>query len=105
MYILLCSDGTYYTGSTVNLELRLGQHQAGEGANYTRRRLPVSIIYAEEYEHIEDAFRREKQVQNWSHVKKLALIEGRLKDLPPLAKKVNWGEYAAQRKIFQQAPP
>lgn len=54
----LCSDGTYYTGSTVDLVLRLEQHQAGEGANYTRRRLPVSLIYAEEYGRIEDAFRR-----------------------------------------------
>lgn len=43
MYILECSDGTYYTGSTTNLELRLQQHQAGEGANHTKNRLPVKL--------------------------------------------------------------
>ena len=99
MYILLCSDDTYYTGSTVDLALRLQQHQAGEGANYTRRRLPVSLAYAEEYDRIEDAFSREKQVQSWSHAKKLALIEGRLAELPKLAKKVTWRNHRDQKRI------
>jgi putative endonuclease len=76
MYILECSDGSYYTGSTKNLENRLWEHQIGEGANYTKRRLPVILVYCEEYQRIEDAFRREKQVQGWSHRKKRALIEG-----------------------------
>lgn len=62
MYILLCSDESYYTGSTNNLELRLDQHQAGKGANHTRKRLPVKLIYYEEYSHIDNAFYREKQV-------------------------------------------
>ncbi len=47
LYILKCSDGTYYTGSTKDIELRLQQHQNGEGANYTKRRLPVKLIYSE----------------------------------------------------------
>jgi putative endonuclease len=75
MYILECSDGTYYTGSTVNLERRLFQHKNGEGANYTKKRLPVNLVYFEEYTRIDEAFYREKQVQNWSHAKKKALIE------------------------------
>ena len=58
MYILLCSDGSYYTGSTNNLELRLEQHQAGKGANHTRKRLRVKLIYYEEYSRIDDAFYR-----------------------------------------------
>lgn len=76
MYILRCSDGTYYTGSTWNLERRLGEHVAGLGANYTSKRLPVELVYSEEFERIFQAFYREKQVQNWSHEKKEALIRG-----------------------------
>ena len=74
MYILLCADGTYYTGSTKNLYLRFNQHQSGEGANYTAKRLPVKLIYYEEYDHVAQAFYREKQVQGWSRKKKEALI-------------------------------
>ena len=88
MYILICSDGSYYTGSTKDLDLRLDQHQAGEGANHTTKNLPVSLIYAEEYPRIDWAFDREKQVQGWSRKKKEALIDGKLEDLPELAKKV-----------------
>ncbi len=85
MYILECSDGSYYTGSTTDLERRLAQHQAGEGANHTRKRLPVKLVYFEEYDRIEEAFRREKQVQGWSRKKKEALINGKPELLPKLA--------------------
>ncbi|MEP6478241.1 MAG: GIY-YIG nuclease family protein, partial [Rhodoglobus sp.] len=50
-------------GSTWTLERRIAQHQAGEGAEYTKRRLPVDLVYAEEFDRISDAFAREKQVQ------------------------------------------
>ena len=86
MYILLCSDGSYYTGSTVDLEKRLEQHQNGEGANHTKKRLPLSLLYYEEYPRIDQAFNREKQVQGWSRKKKEALIEGNPNLLPELAK-------------------
>ena len=86
MYILKCVDDSYYTGSTVNLELRLAQHQNGEGANHTRKRLPVILVYYEEYQNIAEAFYREKQVQGWSRKKKEALIENRPDDLPLLSK-------------------
>lgn len=76
MYILECADGSFYTGSTKNLEVRLWQHQNGEGANYTKKRLPVKLVYCEPYDRVEDAFLREKQVQGWSRRKKMALIEG-----------------------------
>ena len=87
MYILKCCDNTFYTGSTKDLELRIAQHQNGLGANYTKKRLPVELVYFEEYSRIDEAFYREKQVQPWSRKKKLALIEGRYDDLPELAKK------------------
>jgi putative endonuclease len=87
MYILECSDKTYYTGSTWNLEKRIEEHNSGEGANYTSKRLPVSLVYYEYYEMIEEAFNREKQVQKWSHKKKLALIKQNAVDLRKYSKK------------------
>jgi putative endonuclease len=88
MYILKCADGSFYTGSTIDLRRRLTEHQTGHGANYTKKRLPVVLVYYEEYEHIDIAFSREKQVQRWSHAKKAALVDGRFNELPALAKKV-----------------
>ncbi len=88
MYILCCSNGTYYTGSTKNLERRLAQHQAGEGANHTRKYAPVELVYYEEFDRIDHAFYREKQIQGWSKKKKEALINGQLDVIPKLAKKV-----------------
>ena len=87
VYILECSDGTYYTGSTKDLERRIQQHQAGEGAKYTKKRLPVKMIYSEVFDRIDAAFYREKQIQSWSRKKKQALIDGRFDELPQLSKK------------------
>jgi putative endonuclease len=87
MYILKCADGSYYVGSTRNLDLRLSQHQSGKGSRYTSGRLPVELVYAEEYDRIVDAYTREKQVQNWGRAKREALINGDLESLPQLAKK------------------
>lgn len=86
MYILQCSNGAYYTGSTTDLELRLEQHQAGEGANFTKEHLPVSLVYYEEFQRIDDAYYREKQVQGWSRAKKEALIKGETNLLNELSK-------------------
>lgn len=88
MYILECADGSLYTGSTKNLEKRLWEHNNGLGANYTKSRTPVELVYFEEYPRIDEAFYREKQVQGWSRKKKLALIKGKPELLPKLAKKV-----------------
>lgn len=85
MYILLCSDGTYYTGSTKYLLQRIQQHNNGQGANYTHDRLPVELVYFEKYDSILEAFLREKQVQNWSQKKKKALIQGDFFKLKKLA--------------------
>jgi putative endonuclease len=86
-YMLRCSDGTLYVGSTRNLEHRLYQHETGEGATYTRERLPVELVWSEEFENVGMAFAREKQIQNWGRAKRVALIEGRYGDLTGLAKK------------------
>jgi putative endonuclease len=85
MYILECSDGSFYTGSTIDLERRLIQHAAGEGANHTKKRLPIKLVYFEEYPRIDLAFYREKQVQGWTRKKKEALIGGENNKLPEFA--------------------
>jgi putative endonuclease len=87
MYILKCADDSYYVGSTKNLNLRLIQHQSGQGSRYTSGRLPVELVYGEEYDTIIDAYAREKQVQNWSRAKREALINGKPELLSALAKK------------------
>jgi putative endonuclease len=86
IYIVECSDGSYYTGSTIDLERRLWEHNEGIAANFTKKRLPVKLVFAEQSDSIETAFLREKQVQGWSRAKKLALIEGRMGDLPGLSR-------------------
>ena len=88
MYILKCCDDTFYTGSTKDLEKRVIEHQSGLGANYTKKKLPVELIYFEEYSRIDEAFYREKQVQGWGRKKKIALMNGETYLLPKLAKKV-----------------
>ena len=88
MYILKCSDGSYYTGSTKYLEKRLLDHNNGTGAKHTAKRLPVELIYYEEYTRIDEAFYREKQIQGWSRKKKEALMKGETELLPKLAKKI-----------------
>ncbi|MBW8244386.1 GIY-YIG nuclease family protein [Muricauda oceani] len=85
VYILECSDGSYYTGSTIDLENRLKEHQDGRGANHTKKRLPVKLVYVEEYLSIATAFEREKQIQGWSREKKKALIVGEFDALTNLA--------------------
>ena len=85
MYILECAGGSYYTGSTRDLERRLWEHQSGLGANHTAKRLPVKLIYCEEFDRIDDAFYREKQVQGWSRKKKEALMASDTNQLHLLA--------------------
>ncbi|WP_322938074.1 GIY-YIG nuclease family protein [Nocardioides bizhenqiangii] len=86
LYILECSDGTYYTGSTFNLERRFVQHNEGTGARYTARRRPVRLIWFAEFASVRDAYLLEKKLQGWSHPKKKAFVEGRFGDLPELAR-------------------
>ena len=87
MYILKCSDGSYYTGSTRELEKRVMEHNMGMGSNYTRKHRPVELVYFEEFQRVDDAFAREKQVQGWSRAKKDALIQGQFGRLTDLSRK------------------
>jgi putative endonuclease len=88
MYILECGDGSYYVGSTRNLDLRFTPHKEEKGSRYTSERLPIQLVYYEEYDKVPEAYDREKQVQGWSRRKREALINGSPELLPALAKKV-----------------
>jgi putative endonuclease len=85
VYILECSDGSYYVGSTVELERRVWEHNEGLGAAYTRHRRPVRLLWSAVFERVDEAFVFEKRVQGWSRAKREALMEGRLGDLGWLA--------------------
>ena len=74
VYILKCSDDSYYTGVTNNLEKRINEHQSGLIKGYTSSRLPVKLVFSERFTDINDAIRFEKQVKGWSRKKKEALI-------------------------------
>ena len=75
-YMLRCADGTYYTGHTDNLELRLAQHRSGALEGYTSRRLPVELVWCEEFGERSDALEAERKFKGWSRAKKEALIRG-----------------------------
>lgn len=85
-YILLCSNGEYYVGSTEDLDKRLQEHQSGRGCDFTKAHLPVKLVYTEEYPTIEEAYKRERQLHGWSKAKKEALICGDIDKLKQLSK-------------------
>jgi len=87
VYMLRCRDDSYYVGSTRSLQRRLWEHNQGLGSEYTRRRLPVELVWHAECEHIGEAFFLEKRIQGWSRAKREALIRGDFEALPGLAKK------------------
>ena len=73
-YIVKCSDGTYYTGWTNNLEKRIQSHKSGTGAKYTRPRLPVTLVYYETFSTKQEAMRREYAIKQLSRQQKESLI-------------------------------
>ena len=87
VYILRCNDGSYYTGHTANLEKRLAEHQVGEGGEWTKRRLPVELVFSQEMPDQDSAFSAERQIKGWSRAKKDALIAENWDMLRFLAKK------------------
>lgn len=75
VYILICSDSTYYIGHTTNLERRMGEHANGNGCRYTKGRLPLLLIYLEQYRSRSKAMRREMQIKKLAKVQKSELIK------------------------------
>lgn len=74
IYIAECSDGTLYTGYTINLKKRIKAHNDGKGAKYTRGRLPIVLKYHEEFILKSDALKREAEIKKMSKIRKIKLI-------------------------------
>ena len=80
VYILKCSDGTYYTGYTTDPKRRTQVHNSGKGAKYTRSHLPVELVYQEEAADRSAALRREAAIKRFTRQQKLRMVESRLLD-------------------------
>lgn len=75
VYILKCNDGSYYTGHTDDIERRLAEHIKGSGPSYTITRLPINLVYLQDFQTREESIAAERQIQGWSRKKKEALIQ------------------------------
>lgn len=74
VYILICKDGSYYTGYAKNVEQRAEQHKKGQGARYTRMRGLKKVVYVEEFNSRSEAMKREREIKSLSHSEKQRLI-------------------------------
>ena len=88
VYILLCSDNSYYVGVTNDMDSRLLQHQNGlNRIAYTFRRRPVKLVFTEHFQNVKDAIAFEKQIKGWRREKKEALVNRDWNKLPELSKR------------------
>ncbi|MEE4201386.1 TrmH family RNA methyltransferase [Erythrobacter sp.] len=87
VYMLHCADGSYYVGHTEDLEARIGAHRSGEIAGYTATRLPVELVWSQEFGERHEALAAELRIKKWSRAKKEALIMGDWDRLSHFAKK------------------
>ena len=89
IYILKCTDNTYYTGITSDIVNRLEEHKNGKHIDsYTFKRRPIQLVFTCEFNDVKMAITKEKQIKKWSKTKKEALINGDFDSLPNLAKKL-----------------
>jgi predicted GIY-YIG superfamily endonuclease len=87
VYILHCSDGSYYSGHTDNIETRISQHMQGTLEGYTSARRPLKVVFVQTCESRSEALEAERQIKNWSRRKKESLINEHWQDLAIFAKK------------------
>ena len=87
VYILRCSDGSYYVGQTEDVQQRVHDHNEGRGATWTATRRPVELVYQESFDELDSVVRREAQLKRWSRAKKEALISGDRKQLKALSRR------------------
>lgn len=80
VYILRCRDNSLYTGWTNNLERRVKAHSSGKGAKYTKARLPIELVYFEEFEDKIEAMKREYAIKQLKRKEKLILINNKIKN-------------------------
>ena len=90
VYMLKCSDGSYYVGHTDDLARRMAEHDAGDIPGYTSTRLPVQWVWSQEFTDRVEALESEAKIKKWSRAKKRALAEGDYSGLRTLARKVDW---------------
>ena len=74
VYILLCKDGSYYTGYTKDIKNRVEQHKKGQGARYTQMHQAQKIVYVEEFKSRSEAMRRERKIKSLKHTEKQRLV-------------------------------
>lgn len=87
-YMLRCSDGSYYVGSARgDLARRVNEHNGGLHKGYTSRRLPVTLVWSQEFQQTTDAIAAERQIKGWSRAKKEALIAGSYDTIQQLAQR------------------
>ncbi len=86
VYILRCGDGSYYTGHTDNLEKRIAEHEAGQGEAYPSTRLPVTLVFSQEFSSRDEALACERQIKGWSRKKKEAMMRGDWAEVSRLAR-------------------
>jgi len=87
VYILRCADNSYYTGHTDNLEERIAKHQLGEIEGYTSTRLPVKLLFSEEFPTRDEALACEQQIKGWSRRKKEAMMQEDWVEVSQLARR------------------
>jgi putative endonuclease len=104
VYILRCSDDSFYVGSAMNLDLRLEQHASGTVPGYTAARLPAELVWSCEYESVAEAFGVERELHGWSRAKKEALITGRFELLPGLSSSAATRREAALERLRDARP-
>ena len=89
IYILRCADQSYYTGHTDNFEKRIAEHESGEIVGYTSTRLPVRLVFSEQFPTREEALACERQVKGWNRKKKEALMRGDWAEIRSLARRLH----------------
>jgi putative endonuclease len=105
LYILRCADGSYYVGtSRGSLERRIAEHHAGAFDGYTARRRPVTLVFHQQFERVEDAVSAERQVKGWRREKKEALIRGDFAALPSLSRRAARRPCVLRDALLRSAP-
>ena len=98
VYILACRDGSFYVGSTRDLERRVSEHNEGLGAAYTRHRRPVVLRWSTQFDRVDDAYAAEKRLQGWGRRKRRALIDGETDLLAELSSR-GWAARRARGEV------
>ncbi len=86
MYMLKCSDGSYYIGHTDDIDKRISEHMQGEVSGYTKTRLPIKVVYVQSFGTRDEAINAEQQIKGWTRKKKEALIREDWETIKKLSK-------------------